>query len=880
MSIESLIQIIVVISLLLGMDFLLLRYRRNSSLKNLFPYWGNRLQSLKRPGLNLPHFHWPDWFKRRFTRSSVQRPDPGPETGPTHSHAAAESVPAAVPTPKTEAADSAQEAEKIISEVTVHETEQQPEGANLIRININAEVPADTVIHITIVTNKQGGASVRQTAAPKWTPLPQLALPAWSEAIFSRLRAALGAIALSPQGLAGWLFGLAVLLYLVTRLIGLTDYPIYFFGDEAVQSVSAEGLLQRGMRGPAGELLPTYFQNGAYYNLSVSVYLQVLPLLFFENSIFVTRATSVVVTLLAAFAVGLMLRNAFQVRHWWLATLLLSLAPAWFLHSRTAFETALFVSFYAGFLYFYLEYRLRNPNNVYWAALMAGLAFYSYSPGQLVLATTGIFLFFNDLQYHWKQRLTLLKSLGLVALLAIPYARFRLTYEYSPLDHLRQLGSYWIQPYSLTEKIIFFLEQYLYGLSPQYWFSPYGHDLVRHQMQGYGNLPLWMFPFLLIGVGIALYHFRSPAHRVLLLAGLAAPAGAALAQIGITRVLVFVIPATLLAALGLNFVLELIENWLAKRQGGLASKLASTGLLPLAVFVLLGAANLAMLTDALRNGPTWYTDYGLYGMQYGAKQVYEETVVPALKSDPEAYFVVTPSWANGAEQFMMFFVPPELRPRMMVGQVYNILDRNPPPNDKTYFVVTEEEFEKIISDPKFKEVTVRSILPYPDGRPGFRVINIKFADNIDELLAAEIEERSKPVESLLEWQGQPVRIVHSRLGSDALRHILDGDPGTLVRGEQANPIVFEFFFEKPIPTSQLELVTGSMANFDVVVQVYAPGSEVPIEYRENFVNLPADPTVNIPFANGPAESNHVIVSIRDNNQGPVANVHVREITFK
>ncbi len=872
MTIESLVQIIAAVGLLLGLDFLLLRYRRSSSAGKKFWRWDYRLPPLKLPRLNPPISHWRDWFKRPVPGS-----ESAAETEPANSSAAADVVPGALLASETESAGGSRETGKIISEVTVHETEQRPQGENLVRININAEVPTDTVIHITIVANKLGGAVVRQTPAPTWTLLPRLTLPAsaWWGAFLRWLRSRV-----TPQGLAGWLFALSIVLYLCTRLVGLTDYPIYFFGDEAVQTVSAAELLERGFRGPTGELLPTYFQNGSYYNLSVSVYLQVLPLLLVENSVFVTRAASVLVTLLAAFAVGLIIRSAFGARHWWLATLLLSLAPAWFLHSRTAFETALFVSFYAGFLYFYLEYRLHNPQNVYWAALMAGLAFYSYSPGQLVLATTGVLLFFNDLQYHWKQRLTLLKALGLVVLFAIPYARFRLTNVYSPLDHLRQLGSYWIQPYTLPEKIAFFAEQYLYGLSPQYWFSPFGHDLARHQMLGYGNLSLWMFPFLLIGVGLALYRFRSAAHRVLLLAALAAPAGAALAEIGITRVLVFVIPATMLAALGLNFALEFLETWLTKRNPAFVSRLAALSLLPLAVFALLGFANIAMLTDALRNGPTWYTDYGLYGMQYGAKQVYEETVVPALQSDPEAYFVITPSWANGAEQFMMFFVPNELRPRMMVGQVYNILNRKPAPDNKTYFVVTAEEFEKIATDPKFQEVTVRSVIPYPDERPGFRVINIQFADNIEGLLAAEMEERGKPVESSLEWQGQAVRIVHSQLGSDAVKHLVDGDPGTLVKGEQANPIMFEFFFESPIPTSQLQLVTGSMANFDVTVLVYTPGSEVPTEYRQNFVNLPTDPTVNIPFVNGPAESGHIIVFIRDNNQGEVANVHVREITFK
>ncbi len=36
--------------------------------------------------------------------------------------------------------------------------------------------------------------------------------------------------------LAVWLFLLGIAVYLLTRLIGLADFPIYFFTDEAIQT--------------------------------------------------------------------------------------------------------------------------------------------------------------------------------------------------------------------------------------------------------------------------------------------------------------------------------------------------------------------------------------------------------------------------------------------------------------------------------------------------------------------------------------------------------------------------------------------------------------------------------------------------------------------
>ncbi|GAB4486437.1 MAG: hypothetical protein Fur0016_13830 [Anaerolineales bacterium] len=743
-----------------------------------------------------------------------------------------------------------------------------PPNGKTARVRIEAEVPPNTVLHIFISTDPESRASVHQAEITTRRPSLRLSLP--------NLRAL---YTVPAQQLAMGLFIIGLFTYLLTRLVGLTDFPIYFFGDEAIQTATAADLIRDGMRGPRGVFLPTYFQNGQYFNLSVSVYLQVIPQLLFGKSIFVTRAVSVLVTMLAAICVGLIMRDSFGAKRWWLATLLLSITPAWFLHSRTAFETVLFVSFYAAFLYFYLEYRLRKPERVYWAVVFAGLAFYSYSPGQLVLVVTGVLLFFSDLSYHWQQRATLLKAVGLLAVFALPYLRFRLTVDYSPLDHLRSLGSYWIQPTPLPEKLARFAAEYLRGLSPGYWFFD-APDMARHQMRGYGNLPSWFAPLLLTGAALSLWRWRSPAHRLLLLAALAAPSGAALAEIGITRVLVFVIPASLLTAIGLDWLLATIESVLKQAKPQKFSAANAGNLLSLLTFVPLVLINFAMLSDALRNGPTWYTDYGLYGMQYGAKQIYQETVVPALQQDPQAHFIITPSWANGGEHFVGFFVPPNLQPRVALGQVYDFINPEQPFTDKDYFVVTWLEYEKIKADAKFAHVNVRSIIPYPNGEPGFYILNIGLASNIAELLAAEDLAQRTPVEETIQWMGQTVRVRHSHLSGGRLQDVIDGDPYSLARGERDNPIVYEFFFSQPITASELVLTTGSMRNFDVVIRVYAVGEEIPVEYSNKFLDLPDDPTLTIPFENGPGQFDRISISVKDNNQGEVAQVHIREIVLR
>src|SRR5262245_6708722 len=100
----------------------------------------------------------------------------------------------------------------------------------------------------------------------------------------------------------------------------------------------------------------TFFLNDKNWNLSFIIYVHALTVLIFGKSVFITRATSVIVGMLGAAAIGLTLKLSFNSRLWWTGVLMMAAIPVWFLHSRTAFETAMMVGFYACFLCCYLLY--------------------------------------------------------------------------------------------------------------------------------------------------------------------------------------------------------------------------------------------------------------------------------------------------------------------------------------------------------------------------------------------------------------------------------------------------------------------------------------------------------------------------------------------
>jgi 4-amino-4-deoxy-L-arabinose transferase-like glycosyltransferase len=664
-----------------------------------------------------------------------------------------------------------------------------------------------------------------------------------------------------PYSLEVTLFVLSLVIYLATRLIGLAEFPIYFFTDEAVQTLAAADLVRDNFRNEEGILLPTYFKNGPYYNLSTSVYVQVLPYLFFGKSVFVTRATSVLISLLAAAAVGLILRDIFKAPYWWAGTLLLSIAPAWFLHSRTAFETVIFVSFYAAFLYAYLLYRCKDPRSLYLAVLLAALAFYSYSPGQFVVGLTALLLLASDWRYHWQNRRLVLRGLGLLVLLALPYLRFRLSHPVAIFDHLRTLGSYWVQPLPLSEKLARYGSEYLYGLSPGYWFIPNERDLPRHLMKGYGHLLRPTLPFAAVGLILALRALRSPAHRAVLIALLAAPAGSALVQVGVTRALSYVVPATLLIALGISWAL----GWLESKK--LPHRAAALGL-----FALLALANLAMFRDSLARGPTWYQDYGLGGMQYGARQLFPY-IQEYLASNPGTTMIVSPTWANGTDMVARFFLGDPFPIQM--GSIDGHLFQKLPLDENTLFVMTPEEYQKTLESGKFTDIRVEDTLPYPNGKPGFYFVRLAYVGNIDQILDAEREERRQLRTAEVVIDGQVVQVRHSLLDMGEAQHMFDGDPETLGRTLEANPAIVELIFPGPREISKISLNIGS-TQAELRAWIYATAGSEPAEIVRTLQGSIDKPVVTLDL--GQAYLAEILrLEVRDTRQAEPGNVHVWEI---
>jgi hypothetical protein len=749
------------------------------------------------------------------------------------------------------------------------------------RIRLKVKMPPQSHVEVDIETETMWGNPLEHQVTVLSNPVPEKEMlitgqPKSTDSLrkkttifhsfFDRLSASWKTVFTRKHwGFEKIFFTCAIILYMLTRVIQLDKFPIYFFTDEAVQTVLASDLIRDHGENYANEFLPTYFENGNQYNLSVSVYLQVIPYLLFDKSIWVTRGIAVLITLLAAVTVGLALKNIFKSRYYWVATLVLSITPAWFLHSRTAFETALAVTFYAGFIYYYLLYRQVSPRYFYWTVLMAALCFYSYSPAQMVVFVTTVFLLFSDLRYHWQNRQLVFKGLGLGILLAIPYFRFLLLHGGENYTHLVILRSYWVAELSIGQKLLQFGANWLKGLNPAYWFLPNSVDFSRHIMKEYGHLWRPTFPLLFLGIIVACRYIKSSPYRVLLIALVAAPSGAALVELGVTRALFMVIPAALLTTLGVSTLLTWLE-----------SKKIQHWILSACIFIVLAGTNIYMLSDALVNGPTWFSDYGLAGMQYGASQLFGE-IRTYVKEHPDIKLIVSPSWANGADVVARFFFS-DPAPFTM-GSIEGYFNEKKEITSNTVFVLIPEEFDLVKNSPKFTNLKILQTIPYPDGRPGFYFVSLQYVDRIDAILSAEQAMRYTLYTGAAKLpDGQVVQVSYSRLDMGDLYNLFDGDMNTITRSEAANPLRVQVIFNAYRLVNGISVKVGGVPT-RITAYVYTDEHEEPEVYTMEKPETPDPRNVDINFGKTVRATriDIEILSIRDTEP---AHVHVWEIMFK
>jgi hypothetical protein len=345
---------------------------------------------------------------------------------------------------------------------------------------------------------------------------------------------------------------------------------------------------------------------------------------------------------------------------------------------------------------------------------------------------------------------------------------------------------------------------------------------------------------------------------------IAAPAGGAIAQCTITRTMTLVVAVAMLATLGLDLVLRLAARWIPAQAVGTAA------------FGVLTFGQLAMLQDALDHGALWYRDYGLYGLQWGGKEVFGE-VRRDLARNPSDHVMVSSIWANGTDLLALFFVGDDRRMELQSMNWY-AAERHDL-DEHTLLIQTAPEYDQAVADPRFRLIRHEGTIPYPDGTRGFEVFRMGYSENADALFAAEKEARHRLVTDEVMIGGELVRVDHSVFEMGGLDQLFDKDPESLAKTSRVNPAVLEMSF----PTDHVfrgVTIASTDTETQLTVVLFPTRGGTPLRWTKTFHELPPNPVLHLPLEPPAPPARKLRLEVKKLEGDEDAYVHVREVSWE
>jgi hypothetical protein len=278
---------------------------------------------------------------------------------------------------------------------------------------------------------------------------------------------------------------------------------------------------------------------------------------------------------------------------------------------------------------------------------------------------------------------------------------------------------------------------------------------------------------------------------------------------------------------------------------------------------------------AITKGPLWYSEYGLYGMQWGGQQLSEKIV--AFKQEfPQTKLQLSPSWANNTDIIMRYFLGDPLP--LEIGSIieYDLYYTELEPDQ--VFIITPDEYNWLTQNPKFDQIEVLDSLNWPDGQTGFTFLRLAYSEQAEQIFEVELQQRQQPEMSEFDLLGQSVSITYSRLDLGTIAHIFDGDNATPLRTFEANPLVISIEFPQPIDLQNVTAMVGSPAT-RLSVTITLAESKQKLAFNETLSSSDQVRPISVNFGSIYQISN-LTVSIESINEPEPTHVHLWELILE
>lgn len=365
-----------------------------------------------------------------------------------------------------------------------------------------------------------------------------------------------------------FLFLLVLMLGIFLRFFLLAEVPPGLYQDEVSIGYNAYTILTTG-KDEFDRPFPLWFEAFGEYKLPLYIYSTSFSMALFGKNEFAVRFPSAMVGSLTLIFFYLFIKQSIMldkhlhknIRKYLplVATFLLAIAPWHLQFSRAGFEANMALFFYIVALYCSLVFLQKKSAKVFFCSLVfLVLSLYTYNAYRFITPLTAVILLI--LSYKQLQRKTFLAGVLGFLFLSTPFIMFSLSKE--GIIRFEQASAFSEYPAeTMLQKIITYpmvvIKNYVSFFSFQFLFTM-GDGIGRHQLPGFGLLPIWQLPFLLLGMISFLKAKRTYLWKITLFLLLVAPMAGALAKPSphTLRSLLLVIPLEIIIAYGVLFLLQ------------------------------------------------------------------------------------------------------------------------------------------------------------------------------------------------------------------------------------------------------------------------------------------------------------------------------------
>jgi len=354
------------------------------------------------------------------------------------------------------------------------------------------------------------------------------------------------------------------------RLYKVPAVPPGLYIDEISDAYNGYEILTKGVD-EHGAKYPLWFKAFGEYKMPMFVYTAAGSIALFGRTDFAVRFPALVCGILTLIIFYFLVENLSKFIKQKIpfppsslaltSTLILAISPWHIQFSRAGFDATIALPFYLlGLLFSILAYKKKQSFLLTLSFICLALTGYSYNAYRLFVPAT--FLVIAAI-FVIKQK-QMLKGIILNAIffiiMILPMVIF--TFTGAGMERFAQTSAFTAYATSsLIEKIIhlpiIFLNNYLSYFSLNFLFNV-GDGIGRHQMVGFGPMPYWEFPFLIVGLYVFIKNWKNPFNLIIFALLFAVPFSAAATTPSphTLRSLLMVIPLTIIVAYGFLWVMD------------------------------------------------------------------------------------------------------------------------------------------------------------------------------------------------------------------------------------------------------------------------------------------------------------------------------------